>query len=133
MKDDKNQFGEPVHSYSRAQALEEGTLVDVTEVAREAGFSVPVAMTYAAYTQFVEWAPEDTARQVYQDESGRLWDVLYMARAASRTEAHTVIYKFLSVARGGRAKKTQIAELKMVSGPGDTPEPVITIMLPSED
>lgn len=31
-------FGDPIHTYSREQALEDGFLVDVSETAREAGF-----------------------------------------------------------------------------------------------
>ena len=38
-----------IHSYSRAQAIEDGVLVDVSETAREAGFTVPVAITRAAW------------------------------------------------------------------------------------
>lgn len=133
MTEDESFFGKPIFSYSRAQALEDGTLVDVSSVAKEAGFKVPVAMSHAAYVQFVQWTPEDTARQVPQDEAGRLWDVLYMARAASRVEGPTVVYKLLSVPRGGRARKPKVSELKMTIGPGDTPEPVITIMLINED
>lgn len=32
-------------TYSRAQALEDGVLVDVSETAREAGIKLPVALT----------------------------------------------------------------------------------------
>ena len=34
-----------IHRYTRAQAIEDGTLVDVTETAREAGWRFPVATT----------------------------------------------------------------------------------------
>jgi hypothetical protein len=55
--------------------------VDVTETAREAGFRVPVAPTQTAWADCVCWAEEDSARVVvHQDESGRLWDMLWMAR-----------------------------------------------------
>ena len=34
-----------ISRYTRAQAIEDGVLVDVSELAREAGFRFPVAMT----------------------------------------------------------------------------------------
>jgi len=37
--------GEPIHAYSRAQALEDGVLVDVSAMAREAGFIRATALT----------------------------------------------------------------------------------------
>ena len=36
-------FGEVVYSYSRAQALADGVLIDVSDTAREAGFRWPVS------------------------------------------------------------------------------------------
>lgn len=107
--------------------------MDVSTVAKVAGFSVPLALTHAAYTRFVEWSMEDSLRQVHQDEAGRLWDVLYMARAAARSGESMLLYRFYCVPRGGRARKAQVSELKMMIGPGDVGEPVITILLPDED
>jgi len=34
-----------IYSYTRAQAIEDGMFVDVTETAKEAGFKYPVAIT----------------------------------------------------------------------------------------
>jgi hypothetical protein len=39
-----------IHSYSRAEAIADGVLVDVTPVAREAGIRFPVALTRATHT-----------------------------------------------------------------------------------
>src|SRR5690606_27193956 len=41
-------FGEPIHVYTRAQALADGVLVDAGPLAGEAGFHWPVALTQAA-------------------------------------------------------------------------------------
>ncbi|MCE9563538.1 MAG: hypothetical protein K8U57_15970 [Planctomycetes bacterium] len=38
---------EVIHSYTRANALADGVLVDVSETAREAGIRFPVALTQA--------------------------------------------------------------------------------------
>ena len=70
-------FDASIYAYTRAQALEDGVLVDVTETANEAGFRVPVAMTTAAWADTVEWTEADSKRQTSQDESGRLWDVMW--------------------------------------------------------
>ena len=37
-------FGPVIYAYTRAQAIEDGVLADVTETAKEAGFKLPVAV-----------------------------------------------------------------------------------------
>jgi len=54
-----------IHSYTRAEALADGTLIDVSETAREAGFRVPVALTRAAWFDCVAWTAEDSQRVVH--------------------------------------------------------------------
>ncbi len=129
-------FGETIYSYSRAQALEDGFLIDVTEMATEAGFRWPVAITHAAWQDCVAWSDDDSRRQTYQDESGRLWDVLWMAFIAIRGSAHSgteINFQLYRVPKGGRRTKAQLTTLKLVSGPGDAGGPVVTVMLPQED
>ena len=43
-----------IHSYTRAQALADGALVDVSSVAAEYGILFPVAMTRASYITQIE-------------------------------------------------------------------------------
>ena len=126
---------EIIYAYTRAQAIEDGVLVDVSKTAKEAGFVYPVAMTSAAWADCVAWSDEDTKRQVPQDEFGRLWDVLWMAKIAVKqgNGGTQLLYPLHCVPRGGKAQKPRLIHLKLVCGPGDTPEPVITIMLPDED
>ncbi len=126
---------EIICAYTRAQAIEDGVLVDVSETAMEAGFVYPVAMTAAAWADCVAWGDEDTRRQVPQDEFGRLWDVIWMAKVAVKQGkgGTQLLYPLHRVPRGGKAQKPRLTHLKLVCGPGDTPEPVITIMLPDED
>lgn len=128
-------FGEPIHTYTRAQAIDDGGLVDVTETAREAGFRIPVAMTRAAWADCVEWSETDSKRQTYQDEAGRLWDVLWMAMNAARRSGgrQSLQFKIYRVPRGGRGTRPRLAELVAHIGAGDLGEPVITIMQPNED
>ncbi|MEW6766286.1 MAG: DUF6573 family protein [Pseudomonadota bacterium] len=126
---------EPIHTYTRNQAISDGVLVDVSSMASEAGFRLPVAMTQAAWLDSVEWTEEDTQRQTPQDQEGRLWDVLWMARlAASKAQNNSrIAFQLYRVPRGGRAQRPRLTELHMTIGPGDTGEPVITIMQPHED
>jgi len=124
-----------IHGYTRAQALADGVLVDVTATAREAGFRVPVALTAAAWGKAVAWSEEDSARQTPQDEAGRLWDVLWMAYIAARRASGgcRVPFELYIVPRDGAGTRPRLTTLDMVIGPGDEGEPVITIMNPNED
>ena len=72
---------EIISAYSRAQAIEDGLLIDVTKTAQEAGIKCSVAMTRAAWADLVAW---DRANRAVQDEEGRLWDVLFMTWMAIR-------------------------------------------------
>ena len=128
-------FGEPIYTYSRAQAIEDGLLVDVTAWAKEAGFNVPVAMTRAAWADCVEWTANDSKRQTFQDEAGRLWDVLYMCFQSARRSKSSdrFFFNLYRVPRGGKGVTPRLTKLKAIIGPGDDAEPVITILEPDED
>lgn len=125
-----------VHSYTRAQAIADGVLIDVTATAQEAGFKVPVALTSAVWADCVEWSDADTKETgVSQDETGRLWDVVWMAGYAARQKRNSnsrrVDFELRRVERGHR-RPTRV-RLWMAIGPGDEDEPVITIMQVGED
>jgi hypothetical protein len=126
-------FGEVIHTYSRRQAMDDGFLIDVSSMAREAGITFPVAITAAAWADCVEWTDADSKRQTYQDESGRLWDVLWILKLAARRGGSVIRYQFYRVPRGGRGIKPRLAVLKAVCGPGDDGEPVVTVMMVGED
>lgn len=147
----KEIFGETIYGYSRADAIEDGVLVDVTKTAKEAGIRYPVALTQAVWAAYVEFDPATFGQSI----DGRLWDVLWMFRSnAKRSEGNTTTFQ-LYVAmpdRGDWAANEEVPDadselsrrthrlvtLKAVIGPGDdvsetNPDPVITIMLPHED
>ncbi|MCX6698305.1 MAG: hypothetical protein NTV68_00020, partial [Methanomicrobiales archaeon] len=46
-------FGEVIFRYTRAQAIEDGVLIDVTVTAKEIGIKYPVALTTAVYDEYV--------------------------------------------------------------------------------
>jgi hypothetical protein len=120
---------EVIHVYTRAQALADGVLVDVTDTAKEAGFRIPVALTAAVWSDCVAWPANDSA----QDERGRLWDLLYLAAFEARRRRHAQIrsFRLWRVPCGGRIPES--IRLALHIGPGDTAEPVITILQPEED
>lgn len=131
---DISPFGDVIYVYTRKDALDDGCLVDVTEVAKEAGFRVPVALTRAVWEDCVAWTDEDSRRQTYQDAQGRLWDVLWMAcQAARNAQGACLAFRLYRVPRGGRGVLPRLVTLHMTIAPGDEGEPVITILQPNED
>ena len=42
-------FGKPIYVYTRAQAIEDGELIDVSKTAKQTGFKLPVAVTRAVW------------------------------------------------------------------------------------
>ena len=129
-------FGKVISVYTRAQALADGVLIDAGPMAREAGFRWPVAITAGAWADCVTWSDVDSERQTHQDQSGRLWDVLFMAAHAVRTHADAgaqLLFELYRVPRDGRSTEAELTTLKLVVGPGDEGEPVTTILLRNED
>ena len=129
-------FGDVISTYTRAQAIEDGVLIDAGAMAKEAGFKWPVVLTTAAWADCVAWTDEDSQKQVHQDQSGRLWDVLYMAAhgiRVSKGSGDRFQFQFYRVPRDGQSMEAELTTLKLVVGPGDSGEPVITIMEPHED
>jgi hypothetical protein len=123
-------FGEVVFSYSREQAIADGVLVDVSQYAKEFGYRYPVAVTRAVWQDCIDW--DNINEQAYQDESGRLYDILWMAAlAAKRTKGSYSLFDIERIAKDQIEPSTVV--LKSIIGPGDTAEPVITIMQPEED
>jgi len=124
-----------VFTYTRAEALADGVLLDVSPLAREAGFQIPVALTVGLWATY--GAPDKTPA----GDQGTVWDVLWMLRCAAigilpaKLERHphgeTLWFELELTLRG----KTQpeLVLLKAISGPGDAGEPVLTILLPHED
>lgn len=120
-----------VDQYSRAQAIEDGVLVDVTETAKEAGFNIPVAITHFAWVKAVI----GSSKAVCQDEAGRLWDVLtvlFFSIKRMKKDRRSSTIRFTVSVRVDEHTNRDI-RLKSICGPGDNAEPVLTIMLPDED
>jgi len=121
-----------ISTYSREQAFEDGTLVDVSQSdeAKEAGFRFPVALTRNAWDTCVD-VPKGL--EGLQDVKGRLWDVLYMLKVAIRADrVQDVDFVKFSVMVQNDKKGPKRQDLWAWCGPGDKAEPVITVMFPED-
>jgi type I site-specific restriction endonuclease len=65
-------FGEVIFSYTRAQAIADRVLIDVTPTALETGFRFPTAVTGNLMAE-IETIP---TRYSHEDVQGRLWDLM---------------------------------------------------------
>lgn len=132
-----NQFdgAEVISTYSRAECIADGFLVDVSLPAAEAGFTVPVAVSHAAWADCIEWRAEDSLRQTHQDQEGRLWDLLSTCFfEAYRKRGHNAMFfELYRIPRNGKATTPDKVQLKALMGPGDSGEPVMTILKPNEN
>lgn len=135
---DNNPFDDMpvIFSYTRKQAIEDGVLVDLTPFAKETGFKIPVACTAAVWHDFIE--PPEAMKQWGQSERGRAHDLLFMLYVAIRSRkaklpAEGEDLLFYEVLFQQEPEKTVTVKFKAICGPGDDGEPVVTLMLPSED
>jgi len=129
-------FGEVIYSYTRAQAIEDGVLVDMSEAAKKTGFNFPVAVTSSVWRKYIGWNDEDSKRQVSQDENARLRDFLLMLLFSiklSRNNSDQINYVLDIVPCDGKSRTAKRTQLKAIIGGGDDGEHVLTIMLPNED
>lgn len=117
-----------IFSYTRKQAIEDGVLIDVTHMAKEAGIKYPTAITAILWETYI--VPTEEVKNNGQSIDGRLWDALWMFRNAAKKEpGDTLLFKLYFTIAG----QQELVTLKAICGPGDEGEPVITIMLPDED
>lgn len=126
-----NIFGEVIYSYTRAQAIEDGVLVDLSKWAKELGIRFPVAVTDTVFNQYL--VPSKEVESFGQDLVGRIWDLLSLFRFAIHNgrNADRVMFT-VSFVMDKRGRKKNV-EFKALCHGGDAGEPVITIMLPQED
>jgi hypothetical protein len=127
-------FGPMIYAYTRAQAIQDGVLVDVTETSKEVGFKLLVAITEALHNRLT---PTKADASLGQDYDGRLWNVLWLAAFTIKladpgtdTVAFTVTQQEVEP-KSGQTHSVDI-RLRVVCGPGDENEPVFTIGFPDD-
>ena len=144
---------EIISRYTRRQAIEDGVLVQLSgpgyqgdawipEMLKEAGFRYRMAMTSTVFTHCVTPVVGEGERLAScQDVKGRLWDVLWMLKAAIRKAGATdtlwfslrVVPNVSADCELDNAPRARLVKLKCVCGPDDDGSPCLTIMYPEED
>ena len=112
-------FGEPISSYSRAQAIEDGVLVDVHGTEGAKLFKPRAAITSALHEALNVGAGKQPATY-----AARLWDVFYMLSVAGRKAGSDVTFRV----KVGRRMLTLSGNI----GPGDDAAPVLTVGFPED-
>lgn len=135
-----DQWGPPVSVYTRARAIEDGMLIDVTRDAEAVGWKVPAVLTATVASLCCGHLPDPA------DPHGILWGI--RARAVLRCAIEAARAE-IRAGRGSRDRITFAApsaesllggsRTELVRGiiahvgPGDDPAPVLTVMMPEDD
>lgn len=116
-----------IHSYSRADALEDGVLIDVSKHAAEVGITIHTAITPGVWAEVIgnpDWQSCGT-------EENRIEGIISMAfNELEKKETNLVFFSVQLMNYGEVYRETH---LRAQRGPGDNLEPVLTVMLSHED
>ena len=119
----ENPFGETVYSYSRAQAIGDGVLMDLNHVdSIRQHWKHPFACTSTVWTII-----EETLQRPDRDTDGIFHDISTMAKLAIRSARDAEQILFTVIITGKKHA------MKLHIGLGDTAAAVLTLMLPYED
>ena len=127
----KELFGDVIDTYTREQAIEDGSQVllkeEHAEMAKEAGWKYPVYITSGVWS-LIKMAVNN--KKHCNDLNGVVWDVLYMARFGQDIAPDTRVFKVTITGCG--KKRTHVFYMQI--GPTDIndPAPAMTIMLPED-
>lgn len=119
-----------IFSYTRAQAIADGVLIDVTAQAAELGFKVHTVVTDHLYSKYV--LPPTGLEGEGQSIEGRLHDLLFrtLLTAKSIRDIDRAEFDVLFLMKPGRWDTVRVLA---IVGPGDHGEPVLTIILPEDE
>ena len=126
-----------IFTYTRAQAISDGVLHDVTNTAKDCGFRIPVAVTDTIWQRWVNVDHKPELLEVGQTTEARLRDLLMVLwfriktlPKDANTERLTFVVRFLM-----DAEKETVEEPVLTAdcGPGDAGEPVVTVLRPEFD
>jgi hypothetical protein len=126
-----NPCGPIIYSYTRAQAISDGILADISDIAKEEGFRYPTAVSSHLYYEVLN--PSDALAAQGQSLQGRIWDMLTILRLSIKTQPDTSRLTFSPLFV--MAPDSSPVPITIVStvGPGDQGEPVLTLYLPGDD
>ncbi|MEQ9618213.1 MAG: hypothetical protein RIG61_03455 [Deltaproteobacteria bacterium] len=118
---------------TRKQAVDEGKLRDVSEVAKEAGVLIPVYITSTVWDSWI--TPDQEGMKKGEDENTRLRNtmdkLLYYIRVHRQTNRSNLIYFPVPLTKKGEIENVQLLSYL---GPVEKTDhrPCITIMTPEE-
>jgi hypothetical protein len=124
MKENDSIFGDVIYSYSRAQAISDGLLIDLNlwSVTRQ-HWKYPTCCTSTV------WSIIDAASKLQgkgYDHTGILHDIYTMAkRSIGKTTTDRIYFQVLIAGK--------LHDMYIHIGPGDTTAPVLTLMKVGED
>ncbi len=125
-------FGDPIYTYTRAQAVEDGYQMLLTgkdaQAAKEVGYKWPVYLT-TGIVDLMNRAIENPRWP--SDWDGILWDILYMSRRASQS-VNEYTSKFQVIINGAGQKRYYDFVIQCGPTDIDDPAPALTIMFPEE-
>lgn len=129
-------FGNVIFTYTREQALADGVIVDVSDFAKDFGFTIPVAVTANLLHTYLE--PCDALLEYGQSYEGRLADVLtmlYFTIRALPKGSDTSRVSFTVIFLMQEESKAVPREIFLNAGvEGDSQgNPCITVFLPEDD
>gem|GEM_PF-1592640 len=128
-------FGGPtelntVYAYSRARAIEDGVLIDVTRQAKDLGIRCPAALTALVWAEIVTASVADEFANDITEET-RVKELLEMAamqmEATTNKAARFLYYATTSI------NSSKNFELMVIMSAGDDGREVLTVMFPHED
>lgn len=117
-----------VNSYPRRNAIETGCLIDLSDIAKEIGFTVPIACTSSLFKEV--FTPSHQCKLLGQKIEHRVWDMISTLAYAAKDALDPKIILRMEVAY---EFNTEIHEMLAIVGPGDERELVITIMFTHEN
>jgi len=127
-------------SCTRKDLVESGDMIDITIRAAEAGITVPVVVSKAAWWECVEWTEGDSERKgiAGQTQDERLADFIRILRyelmaAARRVRGNTFNFKLDRVPRDGDSTDPSTVELKVVESFDPDGARYLTVLEPDED
>ena len=113
-------FGPVISRYTRAQALADGVLFDVSDSEAAGLFKYPAAITTALFSELKRGAGNEAATF-----NARLWDVFYIMQVQARRTNDSDVFFRVKVGR-------RVLALWGNVGPGDDPAPVLTVGFPED-
>lgn len=120
----------PVYSYSRAQAIADGVLIDVTKQAKSVGFIVHTVVTDTLWGSIIH-SDEATDKDLEVKITAFLKRCY--AEATLAFIAHPIVKRAYFDYQDPDKPSMAPHHIIVAAGPGDSAETVLTIMFPSDD